>query len=129
MPGRVLIIDDDPAIIEAMSIRLGDAGYEVFSAPDGTSGLAAARELHPEVILLDVRMPDIDGFEVNVCLKDAPALSDIPVIFVSANAQDWARRAAFSKGAKFYLSKPYDFNRLISVVDATIGASPAEKKV
>jgi len=123
MPGKVLIIDDDPVIIEAMSARLDHAGHEIHSASDGESGLAAVEELRPDVILLDIALPDMDGFEVNRRLKAAPDLADIPVIFVSANAKDWAKRKAFSMGAKFYFSKPYDFNRLISVVGAAVDAS------
>ena len=119
MPGKVLIIDDDPVIVEAMSARLGHAGHEVHSASDGESGLAAVEELRPDVILLDITLPDVDGFEVNRRLKAAPDLAGIPVIFVSANAKDWAKRAAFSMGAKFYLSKPYDFDRLMSAVRST----------
>ena len=125
MPGRVLIIDDDPVIVAAMSARLGHAGHEIHVASDGESGLAAVEELRPDVIVLDISLPDVDGFEVNRRLKATPDLSDIPVIFVSANAKDWARRAAFSMGAKFYLSKPYDFNRLVSAVGSTIKAPPA----
>lgn len=77
------------------------------------------------MILLDISLPDMDGFEVNRRLKAAPDLADIPIIFVSANAKDWAKRVAFSMGAKFYLSKPYDFNRLVSAVGSTVEATPA----
>lgn len=125
MPGKVLIIDDDPVIVEAMSARLDCAGHEVHFASDGKSGLAAAEQLRPDVILLDITLPDMDGFEVNRRLKAAPDLADIPIIFVSANAKDWAKRAAFSMGAKFYLSKPYDFDRLLSAVGSTVEAAPA----
>ena len=123
MQGRVLIIDDDPVIVEAMSARLGHAGYEVHSAADGQAGLAAVEELRPDVILLDITLPDIDGFEVNRRLKALPDLAGIPVVFVSAKVKDWAKRVAFATGARFYLSKPYDFNRLISVVGASVKAS------
>ncbi|KKL23096.1 hypothetical protein LCGC14_2428820 [marine sediment metagenome] len=124
MQGRILIIDDDPVIVEAMGARLGHAGYEVHSAVDGRAGLAAVEQLRPDVILLDIALPDIDGFEVNRRLKASPELAGIPVVFVSANVKDWAKRAAFAMGAKFYLSKPYDFNRLSSVVGAAVKAAP-----
>jgi len=128
MCNRVLIVDDDPVMVEAMSLRLDNVGYETYSASDGTSGLIAIRELRPDVVLLDITLPDMDGFEVNRRLRAAPELAHIPVIFVSANAKDWAKRAAFSMGAKFYLSKPYDFSRLISVVKATVEATPSRDK-
>ncbi len=123
MQGKILIIDDDPVIVEAMSARLGHGGHEVHSAADGLAGLAAVERLRPDVILLDIALPDIDGFEVHRRLKASPELADIPVIFVSANVRDWAKRVAFAMGAKFYLSKPYDFNRLLSVVAATVETS------
>ncbi len=123
MPGKVLIIDDEPVIVEAMSARLDQAGYQVHSAADGQAGLAAVEQLRPDVILLDISLPDIDGFEVNRRLKASADLAGIPVVFVSANAKDWAKRVAFAMGARFYLSKPYDFGRLISVVGAAIKAS------
>jgi len=123
MHGKLLIIDDDPVIVEAMSVRLGQTGYEVHSASDGESGLAAVEELRPDVILLDITLPDIDGFEVKRRLTALPDLASIPVVFVSANVKDWAKREAFAMGASFYLSKPYDFNRLISVVGAAVKAS------
>lgn len=126
MHGRVLIIDDDPVIVEAMSARLDHAGYEVHSAADGQAGLAAVEELRPDAILLDIALPDVDGFEVNRRLKASPGLADIPVIFVSANVKEWAKREAFSMGAKFYLSKPYDFTRLISAVGAAVKASACQ---
>ena len=127
MYGTVLIIDDDPVIVEAMSTRLAHAGYEVHSAADGQGGLAAVEQLRPDVILLDITLPDIDGFEVNRRLNASPELADIPVVFVSAKVKDWAKRAAFAMGARFYLSKPYDFNRLISVVGAAVKGAGALK--
>ncbi len=120
MQGKILIIDDDPVIAEAMTLRLGHVGYTVHSATDGEAGLAAVETLRPDVILLDIALPDIDGFEVKRRLKAVPDLAGIPVVFVSANVKDWAKREAFAMGARFYLSKPYDFNRLIAVVAAAI---------
>jgi len=123
VPGKVLIIDDDRAIAAGLAVRLKAAGYAVFSASDGESGLAAAESNRPDVILLDIHMPGIDGFEVNRRLKGAPELADIPVIFLSANVQDWAKRKAFDMGAKFYLSKPYAPEGLISAIETAISGA------
>jgi two-component system KDP operon response regulator KdpE len=117
---RILVIDDDRAIALAATVRLRAAGYEVYSALDGRSGLAAAEACRPDVILLDSRMPDIDGFEVARRLADTPELSNVPVIFVSANAQEQAKQTALSLGAKAYLSKPYDPEHLLSAVRTAV---------
>jgi sigma-B regulation protein RsbU (phosphoserine phosphatase) len=109
MPERILIIDDDPAIAEAMSIRLSDAGYEVFSAPDGTSGLAAARELHPDVILLDVSMPDIDGRQVLRTVRQTRSASDLPIIMATSKSESEDVVEALKLGANDYVTKPLDF--------------------
>ena len=128
MPRKVLIVDDDDAIVSAMTVRLHAAGYEVFAASDGKSALATAEALRPDVIVLDVRMPDIDGFEVARRLKDAPGFAEIPIIFVSANVQDWAKQTAFAAGASSYLSKPYDPRQLLSAVGAATGTSLGQKE-
>jgi DNA-binding response OmpR family regulator len=123
VPGKVLIIDDDRAIATGLAVRLKAAGYVSVHASDGESGLAAAESDRPDVILLDIRMPDMDGFEVNRRLKGVAELADIPVIFLSANVQDWARRKAFDMGAKLYLSKPYDPERLLSAIETAISGA------
>ena len=128
MPKKVLIVDDDDAIVSAMTVRLRAVGHEVFAASDGRSALAAVDTLRPDVIVLDIRMPDIDGFEVARRLKDAPGLADIPIVFVSANVREWAKKAAFAAGASFYLSKPYNAKQLLSAVETAAEAGLYEKK-
>ena len=88
------------------------------------SGLeCASREPRPDVIVLDVRMPEMDGFEVNARLKRDPRTRDIPVIFLSANVQDTARRTALAEGAFSYLKKPYDALEVIRTIrDASAAA-------
>jgi CheY-like chemotaxis protein len=117
---KVLVVDDNKVITMALKIRLRAAGYDVSSAPEGFSALKAVHENRPDVILLDVRMPGMDGFEVNRRLKAAPELSDIPVIFVSAHAQEATRRDALAAGAKYFLPKPFESVRLIAVIEAVI---------
>ncbi len=124
MLGKVLLIEDDPEIRSAVTIRLRAANYYVLCDSDGESGLARALSLHPDVILLDVRLPGIDGFEVARRLKSRPELTRIPVIFLSACAQDSARRAAFAVGGVDYISKPYEPQRLLSAVAAAIHPGP-----
>jgi len=108
VPKRVLIIDDDQAIPIAMSIRLKAFGYEVDVASSGLVGLAKAADHLPDAILLDIRMPEIDGYEVCRRLKATPELANIPVIFVSANATETTRQKAFEVGGAGFIAKPYE---------------------
>jgi len=79
-------------------------------------GLAAAHEQRPDAIVLDMRMPDMDGSEVHARLRQNPHLSSIPVIFLSANVQDSARHSALAEGAFAYLTKPYDPREVVATV-------------
>jgi CheY-like chemotaxis protein len=126
MHETILIVDDDHAIARLASLWVSAAQYRVVNAYDGESGLAAAAEHHPHLILLDIRMPDLDGFEVHRRLKGTPDLSRIPVIFISAHVQEAARRQAIAAGARFFLSKPYEPKELLGTVRAALGGDGTE---
>lgn len=126
---RILIIDDDRQVALALSIRLAAAGYETDVANDGESGLVKLAENRPDVVLLDIRMPGIDGFEVIGRMKKDPQSADIPVIFVSANAQETAKRAALNAGGRFFLEKPFESKDLLKAIATLIAEqSPAEQE-
>jgi DNA-binding response OmpR family regulator len=116
MPHRVVVIDDERGLADALSIRLNAAGVAAQPAYGGTAGLAAVRAVHPDAIVLDMRMPDMDGSEVHAAMRGDPTLSSIPVIFLSANVQDSARHSALASGAFAYLTKPYDAREVVSTV-------------
>jgi CheY-like chemotaxis protein len=103
-----------------LQARLSAQGFSVQVAGDGPSGLAAAAKDHPDVILLDLRMPDMDGFEVLRRLRATPEIACIPVIFLTANIQDTVRQQALSAGAVGFLTKPYEAG---AVVDAILAAT------
>lgn len=106
---RVLLIDDEIHLSEVLAIRLRTLGFDVDTATAGSLGLERAmNEPRPDVIILDVRMPEMDGFEVNDRLKADPRTAGIPVIFLSANVQDTTRKRAMAGGAYAYIGKPYD---------------------
>ena len=107
-PYNVLIVDDDPQVTLALSIRLRAAGYVVDTAPDGETGLEKLALNLPDVVLLDMRMPGIDGLEVIRRMKMDERLSRVPVIVISANAQETVKREAIATGAKLFLEKPYE---------------------
>jgi CheY-like chemotaxis protein len=118
VPKRVLIIDDDMAISLAMSVRLKAAGYKVDLASSGQAGLDQAANHRPDVIILDIRMPEIDGYEVCRRLKVAPDLVDIPVIFVSANATETTRQKTFEVGGFGFIAKPYEPKDILDVIQS-----------
>ncbi len=113
---KILIVDDDRQVSLALSIRLKAAGYDVDVAGDGESGLAKLAAGAPDIVLLDMRMPGIDGLEVMRQMKQDPRLADIPVIFVSANAQETAKRAALNAGGQFFLEKPFESRALLEAI-------------
>ena len=122
MHESVLIIEDERCVAQALTIRLRAHGYDVHWAPDGASGLAAM-ELHPDVILLDIRMPEMDGFEVNRRLRARPEFSGTPVIFLSANVQESARQAALAAGAHAFLTKPYESKDVLAAIRSALDRS------
>ena len=89
---------------------------------DGRSGLAAVATHHPDAILLDIRLPDIDGFEVCRQLKSNLQLAQIPVIFLSANVKDEAKQTAYKVGGSTFLSKPYDAKDVLAAIEDATGA-------
>ena len=112
----VLVIDDDPDITLGACRRLQHAGYETLSAADGVSGLKLAYTHRPATILLDVRMPHMDGFTTLRHLMRCPETSDTPVIMCSASVVNQQR--ALDAGARFFLPKPYDSQHLLNAVRA-----------
>jgi PAS domain S-box-containing protein len=122
--GRILVIDDDPHVHDLLRRTLSKRGFHVESAADGASGLERARELGPDVILLDVLMPGLDGWSVLSQLKEDPELGHIPVVMVTMLDD---RSLGFALGATDYVTKPVDPPRLVAVLrrlcrepDATI---------
>jgi PAS domain S-box-containing protein len=111
--GTVLVVDDEPTARELMARHLRRAGYQVVEAADGRAGLEAARASRPDVITLDVLMPQMDGWAVLKELKSDPALADIPVIMATITDE---RNLGIALGASEYLTKPIDRERLAAIL-------------
>jgi DNA-binding response OmpR family regulator len=109
----VLVIDDDPTARDLMTTYLTDEGFAVETAPSGVSGLRRARELGPAAIILDIVMPDIDGWTVLAALKAEAELADIPVVIVTIVDE---QRTGIALGAAGYLTKPIDRERLVAIL-------------
>jgi two-component system KDP operon response regulator KdpE len=106
---RVLVVDDDPALLRALRLALNAAGHEVTTAPDGEQGLAQAALAAPEVIVLDLGLPDIDGLEVGRRIR---GWSDVPIIVLSATQAEDRKVAALDGGADDYVTKPFGMAEL-----------------
>ena len=119
-PPRILAVDDVPENIEIVQVRLEDAGYEVFTAADGEEALVKARELVPDLILLDIMMPKLDGISVLKELKQDTALGFIPIILLTAKADRSDIVAGLDAGGDDYLTKPFDQAALIARVRAML---------
>lgn len=116
--GNILVIDDTPASLKLLTDLLRSEGYAVRAAINGPLALQAARSSPPELVLLDIRMPDMDGFEVCRRLKADPATTDVPVIFVSALSEMDEKLQGFELGAVDYVTKPYQRQELLARVRA-----------
>jgi len=115
-PPVILIADDNPANLEILGARLAASGYRILTAADGEQTLAAAREHAPDLLLLDVMMPRLDGLEVCRRLKADPALPFLPVILVTARGDAQDVVAGLDAGADEYLTKPVDHSALVARV-------------
>jgi two-component system cell cycle response regulator DivK len=114
--GRVLYVEDNEQNMRLVRKILVHAGYEVLEAIDGYSGLEAAERERPDLILMDVNLPDIDGLEVTARLKRLPTLAHIPVVALTANAMVGDREKALEAGCDGYLPKPVSKADLLDVV-------------
>ncbi len=106
MAARVLIIEDNPANLELMTYLLGAYGHTVFTAQDGRRGLEAARREHPDLIICDVQLPEMDGYEVARWLKSDAELRHVPLVAVTALAMVGDRDRVLAVGFDGYLTKP-----------------------
>lgn len=105
-PKKVLIVDDTPDIVQFLVVRLRAEGFNTITAFSGHDGLVKAQEEHPDLIILDVMMPQLNGFQVCRKLKEDPELEPIPVIFLTAKDQPSDRFWGEEVGAAAYLTKP-----------------------
>lgn len=116
MSRLVLLVDDDPLIRELLREMLGLYGFTVAEADGGLDGLAKVEETKPDIIVLDVMMPDMDGFDVCKKLRSQPKTADLPVIMLSARRDPNAVEIGLSAGANRYMFKPVALKDLVSTI-------------
>ncbi len=117
---KILVVDDDTDIRELIEFKLVSMGHEVVSERDGEGGLAAARSELPDLVVLDWMMPRLTGLEVCVALRDDPDLARVPIILLTAKAQEADVQRGFAAGADDYIVKPFSPRELASRVDALL---------
>jgi DNA-binding response OmpR family regulator len=110
----VLVADDDPDILLLITLTLERDGYEVVAAKDGLSALAAAVERVPHLVLLDLMMPGLDGYEVTRRLRGEPITKDVPIVIVTAAAEETQAARALEAGADAYMKKPFSPRELLA---------------
>jgi len=119
----ILIVDDDDAMTEVLSRRLQQQQFDTITANSGETGLAKARSDLPSLILLDLRLPDIDGFAICEQLADASATCEIPVIILSGMEKPDILRQCRAAGCHYFVRKPYDPNALLILIHQAIRES------
>lgn len=115
---KVLVVDDEEPILELLKYNLEKAGYEVETAADGLKAVDLARKFHPEMVLLDIMMPGIDGVETCRRIREIPDLQKTFVIFLTARSEEYSEVAAFDVGADDYITKPIKPRALLSRIQA-----------
>lgn len=119
-PQRILIVDDEPHIVQMLDINVRSHGYESICATDGEQALEYVHTYHPDVVLLDVMMPKMDGLEVCRRLKSDPSTRRIPVLMVSAKSEEHDRIEGLKGGADDYITKPFNLQELFLRISAAL---------
>jgi len=120
--GKVLVVDDSPTELHILKGFLEDAGYKVLLAENGESGIEMARSSKPDLVLMDVVMPGLNGFQATRQLSRDPETEDIPVIMVTTKDQETDRTWGLRQGAKEYIIKPVEKNELLSRIKDVLNA-------
>jgi DNA-binding response OmpR family regulator len=113
---RILVVDDDPVILRLIEVNLDLEGFEVVTSDRGEDAIEKAREITPDLILLDLMMPEVSGWEIAERLQADDKTKDIPLVFLSARTQDEDRRRGEELGVAGYVTKPFDPAELVSTI-------------
>jgi two-component system cell cycle response regulator DivK len=121
---KLLLVEDNEMNRDMLSRRLARRGYEVLLAVDGAEGIASATQNQPDLIIMDMSLPVLDGWESTRRLKEQPETKGIPVLALTAHAMSGERERALAAGCNDYDTKPVDFNRLMGKIESLLPASP-----
>ena len=132
---KILVIDDNEIILKTTSMKLQSAGYEVFTALDGSEGVAAVRRVKPDLVLLDITFPpDVggvswDGFRIMDWLHRVDETQKIPIIIISGVVEEKNKQRATGAGAVAFFPKPVNFDEMIKVIRATLSSDTGQPPV
>jgi two-component system alkaline phosphatase synthesis response regulator PhoP len=119
--GKILVVDDEIYIVHILDFSLGMEGYEVVTALDGEQALEKVAQQKPDLIVLDIMMPKLDGYETCKALKSKPETRNIPVILLSAKGRNVDQKTGFEVGADDYITKPVSPRKLVERINAILG--------
>jgi DNA-binding response OmpR family regulator len=124
---KILVVEDDQDLAELLSFNLRNAGFAIGTASDGVEALKKARSAAPDLILLDLMLPELDGFAVCEILRHDPATASVPIIMLTAMSGELARLAGLEAGANDYITKPFSPRQLLARVEAILGPLAASR--
>src|SRR5712691_8109089 len=124
---RVLVIDDEPDVLLLCRVNLQHAGHTVYEAPDGERGLALAREVRPDAVVIDLMLPVMDGFELLRALDVDRTTEDITLLVLSARARHTDRLRCLRGGADAFVTKPFVPEALVGIIGDLVGMSPTKR--
>lgn len=113
---KILIVDDEQDIVETLKFMLEAQGYECFCAYDGETGLSMAKDIIPDLMILDVMMPKMNGYKISRLLKYDAKYKDIPILMVTARSQDEDKLIGQETGVNEYITKPFELDDVINKV-------------
>jgi len=117
---KILIVDDEPDILELVEYNLKKEGYQVFVASNGQDGIAVARKVHPDLVILDIMMPKMDGIEACRLMRAIPEFKNTFMVFLTARSEEYSEIAGFNVGADDYIAKPIKPRALVSRINAIL---------
>ena len=126
--GKILVVDDEIYIVHILDFSLGMEGYEVLTALDGEQAIEKAHAEKPDLIVLDIMMPKLDGYETCKALKGDPATREIPVILLSAKGRNVDQKIGFEVGADDYITKPFSPRKLVERINAILGQTSSQQQ-
>ncbi len=127
--GKILVVDDEIYIVHILDFSLGMEGYEVVTALDGEQALEKARTEKPDLIVLDIMMPKLDGYETCKRLKADAETRDVPVILLSAKGRNIDQKVGFEVGADDYITKPFSPRKLVERINAILGNGSSQQRM
>ncbi|SFH45490.1 response regulator transcription factor [Pedobacter insulae] len=126
---KILIVDDEPDILELIEYNLKKEGYQVYLASNGQEGVATAKKIHPDLIILDIMMPKMDGIEACRLMRAIPEFKHTFMVFLTARSEEYSEIAGFNVGADDYIAKPIKPRALVSRINAILRRNSSGEEI